>query len=716
MADEISNAEKLLAERNKLDKESNQNRKEFNRDLEKSTAETSDKFKALVNNLKEVQPETAKIVADFKNAGENTLKGALISRKLNLAMEAAAELEKKSFEELSMEQQSAIESMFGGNLEQLKELEGNLSAIKSKIETTEYQIAGMEDGRKINAEERAKIDEEITEVSKSLEQSAQEQEKINQAKQELLAMEQIDQRTLKKDAKIAFEQKKMELAGQMESSRLIIEGNKESDELAKEKVASLTSEKNALKTRDDELVAMIEEDKSNLESYKEQNKDLLIEETNVREDMTMGLEKAKNDQLSGLTEFSEGLKGITGFDLIGAFDDGVKMFNNVKKVGEGIFAASKSMINGLKGMPAALKGLKVSVGGFIKGGVSAIRGAFTTIGTSLAAAGTALMTTLTAFAAGAAAFIGGLAATAGGMLLAAAPYILAGLAIVGLVMAGMKLYEESEGFKAAVDTVIGYFIDIKDSIFKIFGGFYDFFKGLFTGDFDLMFSGIKDVFGGLWDLIKAPFKAIGDFFKNVFGIDIMAKLKQMAKAILPGVVYRALFDDDVPEMNEQAKEKGLGAAEESGLYEKKGIGRASVVNPDMIVTAPNNQLNAILADNDINDETKELIQKELEARKGIIASYNEAKTALDSGQSTLADGSDASLVMELAEGEMTKRRTGSQIEQATLDAQPNTGTPTGAGGETVVQQNNNNSSTNIMNSTDTARDENDRYYAALGVA
>ena len=178
------------------------------------------------------------------------------------------------------------------------------------------------------------------------------------------------------------------------------------------------------------------------------------------------------------------------------------------------------------------------------------------------------------------------------------------------------------------------------------------------------------------------FKAIGDFFKNVFGIDLMAKLKQMAKAILPGVVYRALFDDDVPEMNEQAKEKGLGAAEESGLYEKKGIGRASVVNPDMIVTAPNNQLNAILADNDINDETKELIQKELEARKGIIASYNEAKTALDSGQSTLADGSDASLVMELAEGEMTKRRTGSQIEQATLDAQPNTGTPTGAGGET----------------------------------
>lgn len=710
MADEISNAEKLLAERNKLDKESNQNRKEFNRDLEKSTAETSDKFKALVNNLKEVQPETAKIVADFKNAGENTLKGALISRKLNLAMEAAAELEKKSFEELSMEQQSAIESMFGGNLEQLKELEGNLSAIKSKIETTEYQIAGMEDGRKINAEERAKIDEEITEVSKSLEQSAQEQEKINQAKQELLAMEQIDQRTLKKDAKIAFEQKKMELAGQMESSRLIIEGNKESDELAKEKVASLTSEKNALKTRDDELVAMIEEDKSNLESYKEQNNDLLIEETNVREDMAMGLEKAKNDQLSGLTEFSEGLKGITGFDLIGQLDDAVKMFNNAQKVFSGVAQGFTKGVEFMKGF--SIEGMTEKFNNVM----GTVQKGFNFAKTGLKNMAKRFMTTMSTFFTSMVTFLTPIMIAAGGLLMAAAPWILLGLAVVGIVLAGMKLYEESEGFKAAIDTVIGYFMDIKDSIFRIFGGFFDFFKGLFTGDFDLMFSGLKEALGGIWDLIKAPFKAIGDFFKNVFGIDLMAKLKQMAKAILPGVVYRALFDDDVPEMNEQAKEKGLGAAEESGLYEKKGIGRASVVNPDMIVTAPNNQLNAILADNDINDETKELIQKELEARKSIITSYNEAKTALDAGQTTLDDGSDASLVMELAEGEMTKRRTGSQIEQATLDAQPNTGTPTGAGGETVVQQNNNNSSTNIMNSTDTARDENDRYYAALGVA
>ena len=290
-------------------------------------------------------------------------------------------------------------------------------------------------------------------------------------------------------------------------------------------------------------------------------------------------------------------------------------------------------------------------------------------------------------------------------------------------MAGMKLYEESEGFKAAVDTVIGYFIDIKDSIFTIFGGFFDFFKGLFTGDFDLMFSGLKDTFGGLWDLIKAPFRAIGDFFKNVFGIDIGKFIKDMAKKMLPDWAVNMIFgkDDEAPAEEEPLKkrdkskealeEQSLASAEESGLYEKVGMFGKSQVNKDMIITAPNNQLNAILSDDDIADESKELIQKELEARKSIIADYNEAKTALANGETNLADGSDASLVMEFAEDDMAKRR-GQEIEQATQDAQPNINAAAEAVAS-VVQQNNNNSSTNVLVRKDTARDENDRYYNDL---
>ena len=150
------------------------------------------------------------------------------------------------------------------------------------------------------------------------------------------------------------------------------------------------------------------------------------------------------------------------------------------------------------------------------------------------------------------------------------------------------------------------------------------------------------------------------------------------------------------------------SAEESGLYEKVGMFGKSQVNKDMIITAPNNQLNAILADDDIADESKELIEKELEARKSIIADYNEAKTTLAKGETTLKDGSDAELVMEIAEDEMAKRR-GQEIEQATQDAKPDINAAAEAVAQ-VVQQNNNNSSTNVLVRKDTARDENDRYY------
>ena len=104
------------------------------------------------------------------------------------------------------------------------------------------------------------------------------------------------------------------------------------------------------------------------------------------------------------------------------------------------------------------------------------------------------------------------------------------------------LYNESEGFRNAVDSVVDYFKNIIEIIGNIFGGFYDFFAGLFTGDFDMMFQGLKDIFGGLWDLILAPFKAIGDFFSSLFGFNIKAWLKKKAESF--GLGW--LIDGDEP--------------------------------------------------------------------------------------------------------------------------------------------------------------------------
>ena len=108
------------------------------------------------------------------------------------------------------------------------------------------------------------------------------------------------------------------------------------------------------------------------------------------------------------------------------------------------------------------------------------------------------------------------------------------LGLVGLLLIGaaIYLYNNSEGFRNVIDTVVGYFMDIISAIGSIFGGFYDFFVGLFTGDFEQMFQGIKDIFGGLFDIILTPFRAIGDFFRSVFDIDIGKMLRGMAEKIL----------------------------------------------------------------------------------------------------------------------------------------------------------------------------------------
>ena len=701
MADEeIKKVRKqILDELKDAQKKEKKIRAEFNTELEESTVGTTKEFKNVISSLAITRPEAAKIVSEFKGLSADTFKGAVLNRDLIKGMSAATEMAEKGWSNLTEEQQDILSDVFGGQVARMQGLEREEEKFTKlrkdaliKQSQTQQKITDLD---KLMAEEKSSGLADAMKAVKDAEKLAAENE--NEAQD------------FKLQAKI--EQAKNALADEESNQdKILQEKYKGQQELLSKEMADKTF-----------FVTEHEKSLSSIAQHQE----------NASKELKASIDKSKEEQMQGLSDFSDGFKELVGFDIMGTFDGATKKLNALGKVfgGDGVLGdkimgkLGRVMQDAGKGIGKAAGSLKKSLGSMLSGGMTALRGAFTAIGTGLAAAGTALMATLSAFAAGAAAFISGLAMTAGGLLLAAAPFILAGIAIVGLVMAGMKLYEESEGFKAAVDTVIGYFIDIKDSIFTIFGGFFDFFKGLFTGDFDLMFSGLKDTFGGLWDLIKAPFRAIGDFFKNVFGIDIGKFIKDMAKKMLPDWAVNMIFgkDDEAPAEEEPLKkrdkskealeEQSLASAEESGLYEKVGMFGKSQVNKDMIITAPNNQLNAILSDDDIADESKELIQKELEARKSIIADYNEAKTALANGETNLADGSDASLVMEFAEDDMAKRR-GQEIEQATQDAQPNINAAAEAVAS-VVQQNNNNSSTNVLVRKDTARDENDRYYNDL---
>jgi hypothetical protein len=195
---------------------------------------------------------------------------------------------------------------------------------------------------------------------------------------------------------------------------------------------------------------------------------------------------------------------------------------------------------------------------FIQKGATAFMAGMRSVGTAMMNMARSMIAAITPMVVAAAAFVGGLLATAGSMLLAAAPFIAIGLAItaavVGLVMAFMHFYENVEWFRGTIDSIVGFVKNIGQSIFDIFLGFKDMIVGIFTGDFDMVMEGLKGIFGGLWDLLLAPFKAIGDFFKNVFDIDIGKMLKSFARKILPGWLADKLFgkESDEPMSNAEA--------------------------------------------------------------------------------------------------------------------------------------------------------------------
>ena len=321
------------------------------------------------------------------------------------------------------------------------------------------------------------------------------------------------------------------------------------------------------------------------------------------------LDGTLNDTASGLSDFSDGLKELTGFDLMDTFDSVVSKINGVgllfgnqdlfgdvvgglqnlaSGLKSGIETVSAGIMSGLKATGTYFTGLGET---FKEGGLSAVteqlNGDLASVWNSMKEGAGNLMDGIKsgwskgveatrkgfmAFKAGAmnllkgfgsflastATFLTGLV-MAGASLVASGVAMLAGvlgissfalvLGLVGLLLIGaaIYLYNNSEGFRNVIDTVVGYFMDIISAIGSIFGGFYDFFVGLFTGDFEQMFQGIKDIFGGLFDIILTPFRAIGDFFRSVFDIDIGKMLRGMAEKILPGWLVNRLFGEETSE-------------------------------------------------------------------------------------------------------------------------------------------------------------------------
>ncbi len=90
------------------------------------------------------------------------------------------------------------------------------------------------------------------------------------------------------------------------------------------------------------------------------------------------------------------------------------------------------------------------------------------------------------------------------------------------------LYDTFVGW---LELVLRYFDDTFKAIRRIFDGLIQFFKGVFTGDWNQAWEGLKNIFGGALDWCKARFKYFYDWVDRV----ILTPLKNLIDTVVNGI-------------------------------------------------------------------------------------------------------------------------------------------------------------------------------------
>jgi len=147
----------------------------------------------------------------------------------------------------------------------------------------------------------------------------------------------------------------------------------------------------------------------------------------------------------------------------------------------------------------------------------------------------------------------------------------------------------------------GMFTKLIDLVYAPLNIAINFVRGLFGWDTDE--DGNKTEFS-LGTLITDTVSKIWNWFKGLLDIDVM----KIVESIPGASTLLSWFQSD-------AQDQAMAAATESGLYTKKGIGRNSQIDRGMVAGASTEQLEAILADDDLSNEDNKFIAAEIERRR-----------------------------------------------------------------------------------------------------
>ena len=171
---------------------------------------------------------------------------------------------------------------------------------------------------------------------------------------------------------------------------------------------------------------------------------------------------------------------------------------------------------------------------------------------------------------------------------------------------GDAIFETIDNLVTAVFNVIASMFGLEgtDSVFGSIAGFFTGIYDSVTAAIGNALTFVKEKVDNFLQPIRDFFSSIGDFFVGLLDFDI----RGFASKFLPKTAVDFLLGKD------EEEEAGLAAAEESGFYTKRGLLK-SKIDQGLVPFAPENQLRAILADDDLADEDKQMIEKELQKRQ-----------------------------------------------------------------------------------------------------
>ena len=142
-------------------------------------------------------------------------------------------------------------------------------------------------------------------------------------------------------------------------------------------------------------------------------------------------------------------------------------------------------------------------------------------------------------------------------------------------------------------TVVGFISDLISALLRQIGGIVDFVAGVFTGDWERAWNGVKDIFGGIVDGVKSVFKGAINLIIDIIN-DFTGGLNWIPKTLskVPGFGWAK--DWQIPQIPKFAK---------GGIVDRPTLALIGEAGEEAVIPLENNRRGIQAIAGQLNENT-----------------------------------------------------------------------------------------------------------------